>query len=147
MKIIRVYLIFPLQYWHADPCQPSWHTQVPLTQLPLTQLFESHVDSDDDEDEEEDDDAVAVLHSTATHNKTIHKNIHGIPDTSLLLLSYLDIFFRRYLDLYRNRNICMTSAILIGFHVRWDNGRWRRKTPLAITHLYSLCWWKRECGL
>ena len=33
--------------------------------------------------------------------------------------------FRRYLDLYRNKNICTISAILIGFHVR-DNGRRRR---------------------
>lgn len=33
------YLIFPAQYWHSGPCQPSAHTQVSFSHLPFKQFW------------------------------------------------------------------------------------------------------------
>lgn len=117
------HLTFPPQNWHAKPCQPSWHTQVPLTQSPLTQLSVSQVVSVVSDDEEEE---AAAVTCTTQQISAAHSIGHGTaitPHWSRTTSRHCP--FRRYFDLYRNKNICTTSAILIGFHVR-DNGRRRR---------------------
>lgn len=68
------HLTFPPQNWHAEPCQPSWHTQVPLTQSPLTQLSVSQVVSAVSDDEEEE--AAAVTCTTQQISAT-HSIGHG----------------------------------------------------------------------
>lgn len=149
------HLTFPPQNWHAEPCQPSWHTQVPLTQSPLTQLSVSQVVSAVSDDEEEE--AAAVTCTTQQISAT-HSIGHGTaitPHWSRTTSRHCP--FRRYFDLYRNKNICTTSAILVGFHVR-DNGR-RRRTgrdtygePFSLTFsmqlAYSLHDYRsRECAV
>lgn len=66
----EAYLTFPPQNWHAVPCQPSWHTQVPLTQSPMTQVSVSQVVSVVSDDEEEEAAAVPCTsqQKSAAHN-------------------------------------------------------------------------------
>lgn len=92
------YLTFPLQYWQADPCQPSWQTQVPLEQSPLTQESRLHVASSP---------VIALVAFLKTVKKVTSHNTHE----TLSNLSW-SVPFRLYFDLNRNKNICTASAIL-----------------------------------
>lgn len=133
------YLTFPPQNWQCAPCHPSRHTQVPLTQSPFRQLSASQPVSALGDDEEVE--AAALTCTTQQQTSAAHSNGHGTaiapwhhrrrcrPSRRTAVSSRQNSQhcpFRRYLDLYRNKNICTTSAILVGFHVR-DNGR-RRHT-------------------
>lgn len=68
------HLTFPPQNRHAEPCQPSWHTQVPLTQSPLMQLSVSQVVSVVSDDEEEE---AAAVTCTTQQISAAHSIGHG----------------------------------------------------------------------
>lgn len=135
---LYAYLTFPPQNWQCAPCHPSRHTQVPLTQSPFRQLSASQPVSVLGDDEEVE--AAALTCTTQQQTRAAHSNGHGTATApchhrrrcrqsrrtaTSSRRNSRHWPFRRYLDLYRNKNICTTSAILVGFHVR-DNGRRRR---------------------
>jgi hypothetical protein len=86
-KLDVSYLTFPPQNWQFGPCHPSKHWHVPFTHIPFTHWLSLHL----------------LLHITwTTHENTINK----------LKIPRFETYFRRYFDLNRNKNICMSGAIL-----------------------------------
>jgi hypothetical protein len=150
----KSHLTLLAQYWQLGPCQPSRHRQLPLTQFPLRQLSRSQVEALDPAKLVEE--LAAAVSKGAAHCSNVVQRRRlqsrdepaanfrlrpGLPASSSVSSSPLPsagprrspraagafAAFRRYLDLYRNKNICAASAILVGFHVnvqrQWPTAR------------------------